>query len=369
MSLYRKYRPLTFADIAGQEHVKTTLQNEIARGVLTHAYLFSGPRAVGKTTTARILSRAVNCLKRSEAESEPCNDCDVCAMILDGRSMDIIEIDAASHTGVDNVRENIIAASRVASSGLRYKVFIIDEVHMLSISAFNALLKVLEEPPSHVLFILATTELHKVPATIVSRCQRFDFKKIKPEDMRARLAKIIVAEKKDVDADVLNEIISLSGGCERDAESLLGQVLALHEKKIDRELASLILPLSNREYVLQLAEDIVAGRQQEALAAVSALIENGIDFGVFTTDLIDYFRDILLIKNGLEAVGESGEQSRQRTAALAERLSEEHILRIIDAFATAQRDARWFTIPQLPLEMAIVRSCQAVKPDVKEANV
>ncbi|MDO8304135.1 MAG: DNA polymerase III subunit gamma/tau, partial [Sedimentisphaerales bacterium] len=167
MSLYRTYRPQTFAEVAGQEHIKQAIQNEIANDSLVHAYIFSGPRAVGKTTTARILTRAINCLNRKAGESEPCNVCVACVAIHDNKTLDVIEIDAASHTGVDNVRDNIISAARVGRAGLSWKVFIIDEVHMLSTSAFNALLKILEEPPSNVLFILATTELHKVPATVV----------------------------------------------------------------------------------------------------------------------------------------------------------------------------------------------------------
>ena len=177
-TLYRKYRPQTFGEVVNQNHVKITLQNEIQAGKIAHAYLFCGPRAVGKTTIARVFAKAVNCTNRKEGDFEPCNKCDNCQSIFDGRNLDVIEIDAASHTGVDNVRENIIASARVAPSNYKYKVFIIDEIHMLSASAFNALLKTMEEPPAHAIFILCTTEVHKVPTTIISRCQRFDFKRI-----------------------------------------------------------------------------------------------------------------------------------------------------------------------------------------------
>lgn len=358
MSLYRKYRPILFADIAGQEHIKRTLQNEITLGKTVHAYLFSGPRAVGKTTTARIFARAINCTKRTKDESEPCNDCDPCTSILDGKAMDILEIDAASHTGVDNVRENIIAAARVVNSTLSYKVFIIDEVHMLSISAFNALLKLIEEPPAGVIFILATTELHKVPATIISRCQRFDFRKISPEDMRARLTKIIAAEKKKVDDDVVGEVIRLSSGCERDAESLLGQLLSLDEHVIDKKLASLVLPYSSAELVDRLVGAIIERNTQVGVEIANTLIDEGVDLPTFINDVIDYFRDIMLIKSGAsDAVNANVRARYESRAALVE---QQQVLEIINHFITAQKDARWFTIPQLPLEMAVVKSCMVV---------
>ena len=186
-TIYRKYRPQKFSEVTGQEHIIKTIAGEIASGQIAHAYLFSGPRGTGKTTTARLLAKALNCEKRSEGNSEPCDNCLSCEEITGNRSIDVIEIDAASHTGVDNVRENIIDNAQFKPTKSKYKIFIIDEVHMLSTSAFNALLKTLEEPPAHVIFILATTELHKLPSTIISRCQRFNFHKIPTEQMRARL--------------------------------------------------------------------------------------------------------------------------------------------------------------------------------------
>ena len=204
LALYRKYRPQIFAELVGQNHIKTTLQNELATGKVAHAYLFSGPRGLGKTTVARLLAKAVNCLKRQAGESEPCNQCDACKEIVDNRSLDVIEIDAASNTGVDNVRENIIGNSRFTPTSRKYKVFIIDEVHMLSLSAFNALLKTLEEPPPYAIFILATTEIHRVPPTIISRCQRFDFRKVGLADVVERLNKIVNAEKRKVDQEDLS---------------------------------------------------------------------------------------------------------------------------------------------------------------------
>ncbi|MEK7122515.1 MAG: DNA polymerase III subunit gamma/tau, partial [Patescibacteria group bacterium] len=313
MSLYRKYRPQTFADIAGQEHIKQTLQNALARSEFVHAYLFSGPRAVGKTTTARVLTRAVNCIGRKEGESEPCNQCASCTAILENRALDVIEIDAASYTGVDNVRDTIIASARVGRSGLKTKVFIIDEVHMLSTAAFNALLKTLEEPPSSVLFILATTELHKVPATIVSRCQRFEFKKIPPDAMRARLKMIIKKEKKSVDDEVVSQIIRLADGCQRDAESLLGQVLVFEDDHIGLETARLVLPMGNQALVKKLIGILVGQDISAAMGVVATAEEQGVDLAVFSADVLEYLRTLLLIQSGApDLVNESESELGER---------------------------------------------------------
>ncbi|MCK4745029.1 DNA polymerase III subunit gamma/tau, partial [Candidatus Parcubacteria bacterium] len=222
--LYRKYRPMNFAEVVGQEHIKQIITNEIKMGKVAHSFLFFGPRGVGKTTLARIISKSLNCEKRKDSEFEPCNKCGSCKSINAGSDLNIIEIDAASHTGVDNVRENIISVSKVAVNPNKHKVFIIDEVHMLSTSAFNALLKTLEEPPKNVVFILATTEIHKVPQTIISRCQRFDFQKIALEKIVKCLAEISKKEGVKIKEEILKNIAYNSEGCLRDAESMLGQI-------------------------------------------------------------------------------------------------------------------------------------------------
>src|SRR3989339_2047478 len=289
-TLYRKYRPQKFSELIGQNHIKITLQHELERGEIGHAYLFCGPRGLGKTTTARLFAKAVNCVNRKDGESEPCNKCNSCTSIMTGNSVDMIEIDAASHTGVDNVRENIIENARFAPSRLKYKVFIIDEVHMLSTSAFNALLKTLEEPPAHAIFILATTEAQKLPATIISRCQRFNFKKVGFDNMIERLEGICKSEKIKVDKKVLERIVNKSDGCVRDAESLLGQILSLDLKNISSEDAEMILPTSNIGSILEFINLILDKQAAAGVEMIQKLIDDGVNLEQFAYDTIEALR-------------------------------------------------------------------------------
>jgi DNA polymerase-3 subunit gamma/tau len=288
--LARKYRPQRFADLVGQEHVAHTLQNAIRANRTAHAYLFTGPRGVGKTSAARILAKALRCQNPS-SDGEPCNACDSCQSINIGNSLDVIEIDAASNTGVDNIRELRESVGFMATQG-KYRIYIIDEVHMLSTAAFNALLKTLEEPPPHVLFVFATTEIHKVPATILSRCQRFDFKKIQPGVMVENLKSICAQEGIDVDENSLKAVALESEGCLRDAQSLLDQAIAICGNKIELENLEKALGLVSRAKFFSLIEALYAHKADEALNITAEMLENGMDPKILLNRLTLFFRDL-----------------------------------------------------------------------------
>lgn len=359
-ALYRKYRPQTFADVVGQEHVKKILSQEIKRGEIAHAFLFMGPRGVGKTTLARILAKSLNCLNRKKGEYEPCNKCANCAAINKGSDFDIIEIDAASHTGVDNVRENIISVSKIASAPNKNKVFIIDEVHMLSTSAFNALLKTLEEPPKNVYFILATTEIHKVPQTIISRCQRFDFKKISFNGMVGRLKKIVDEEKVKIDEKILQNITYNSDGCLRDAESLLAQVLSLDEKEITLEQAEIVLPVSDMNLIFSLVEMLVKKDAKGAITLVNESVTGGTDIIKMTQGIIELMRKIIFVKINPELnefTKEFDDTMIKKVSEIAEMIDEGRIFNIIDILNKRLLEIKSSKIIQLPLEMAIIEIC------------
>lgn len=357
LTLYRKYRPQTFAEVIGQNHIKTTLQSELETDKLAHAYLFSGPRGLGKTTVARLLAKSVNCLKRKAGQSEPCNKCDACQEVIKAKSLDVIEIDAASHTGVDNVRENIIENSRFTPTSRKFKVFIIDEVHMLSTSAFNALLKTLEEPPAHAMFILATTEIHKVPETIVSRCQHFDFRKVTTAEIIQKLNHIIAQEGKKVNSEVVETIAYYGQGCLRDAESLLGQILSLPGKEITVQQAELILPRPQFDSALEFIELLNKKDSAASIALINRLVEEGVDLEKFTADLIEVFRKILLIKvsSQLSQFGGSlGQDLENKISEIAKDVSLKFLIQALDVLLAKKQELKFADIPQLPLELAVI---------------
>lgn len=365
--LYRKYRPQTFADVAGQDHVTVTIQNEIKSGHVAHAYLFSGPRGCGKTTTARIIAKAVNCLNRKPDESEPCNQCANCLEISSGRAIDLIEIDAASHRGIDDIRE-LREGIKFAPTKLKYKVFIIDECHQLSKDASNALLKTLEEPPAHAIFILATTELHKILATILSRCQRFDFRKLALPELTARLQKLADAEGVKVEKAALELVALSSGGSVRDSESLLGQVLVSGGGKktaIKTEDIRRILGMTEIKSVGEFAELLSQNKIAAAVNYLNDIVERGYDIHEYAKSILGYLRQALILSivgaktaqndnfmiTGL--TDEEFELLRGQTIAMGEA----KIKKTIEIFLSAQEKIRYSPIPQLPLELAIVEVC------------
>ncbi|MEK7632258.1 MAG: DNA polymerase III subunit gamma/tau [Patescibacteria group bacterium] len=356
-TLYRKYRPQCFADVAEQEHVLRTIQQQLAKNTVAHAYLFSGPRGTGKTTIARLLAKALNCENRKAGESEPCNTCSSCTDFASGRFMSCIEIDAASQTGVDNVRDNIIENARFAPSRGSFKVFILDEVHMLSGSSFNALLKTLEEPPAHAIFILATTELHKIPATIASRCQRFEFHRVPPVVMMPRLKKISEAEGFTIDDDVLAQIARLSEGCLRDAESLLGQVLALGEKNVTLAVASLVLPMTNIAVVTDIVDAVAVNDAQKALKIVGTFVADGGSIKHLIEELLEYVRTVMFAAFGDTTMDAYDTKTVERLRAAGSVFGVSRSQMFLDALLSARTRSSLPAIPQIPLEIAILDVC------------
>jgi DNA polymerase III subunit gamma/tau len=357
VTLYRKYRPQSFAEIVNQDHIKTTVQQELLTDNLPHAFLFHGPRGVGKTTTARVLAKALNCAKRKDNESEPCNKCDSCVSVTDGKSLNLVEVDAASQTGVDNVRENIIANARVAVKGDEYKVFIIDEVHMLSTSSFNALLKTLEEPPERVLFILATTEIHKIPDTIISRCQRFDFHPVKADILKDHLASIAKKEKREVEEAVLQSIVVKSAGHVRDAISLLGQVLSLPDKKITAKNASLILPVTNIEHVVSFFSCIAQSQAKEAMVLLDDLEKQGIRIRHYCDSLIDFAHDLLLYTVGSHPdvfTSKVSDSQLKEITDLASSFTAARLMHVLDVLIKRRHQLKDYNRGKLPLELAVI---------------
>ena len=291
-AFYRKYRPSTFTDVVGQQHITTTLENAVKSGKTSHAYLFTGSRGTGKTSCAKILAKAVNCL--DSHNGNPCNECEICKGIDNGSILDIIEIDAASNNGVDNIRD-LREEANFTPANAKYRVYIIDEVHMLSIGAFNALLKTLEEPPAHVIFILATTEVHKLPSTILSRCQRFDFKRIPPEDMAVRLKEVAQKESLQLADDGAMLIARIADGAMRDALSLLDRCSS-YEGVIDSAAVASSAGLAGREYIFELCDCILEKDSAKALEVIDKLYNDSCDMERLITELTSHFRNLMVSK-------------------------------------------------------------------------
>jgi DNA polymerase-3 subunit gamma/tau len=357
----RKYRPQSFADLTGQEHISRTLGNALDQRRLHHAYLFSGVRGTGKTTTARILAKGLNC--HLGVTSRPCLQCPSCVEIASGASLDVLEIDAASNTGVDNVRDVIINNIAMAPARDRYKVFVIDEVHMLSTSAFNALLKTLEEPPSHVIFIMATTELHKVPDTILSRCQQFEFRQIPTEKIFQRLREIAAGEGVKISDSALREVARAGAGSLRDAQSAFDQVIAFSGDQIAEEDVTTALGLVSAATLGRFVEAIADRKTAEILNLVEEVFVRGYDLRNFTRELNAYLRHLLVIKSG---VGESDllgvtDVEVDRLKQLSSRFSEEDLVRLFHLLAETEKEIKDSPYPRFQLEIGMVKLAHATR--------
>ena len=356
---YRKWRSQTFAELVGQEHVTRTLLNAVRAGRVAHAYVFSGPRGVGKTSAARLLAKAVNC--EASVDGEPCNQCSSCRAIAEGRALDVVELDAASNRGIDEIRD-LREKVNFAPSESRYKFYILDEAHMLTTEAVNAFLKTLEEPPAHTVFVLATTEAHRLPATILSRCQRLDFRRISLPAMLGRLRQICQAEGVEVEPAALEIIARAATGSLRDAEGLLDQVVAYAGSSIGVEQVRSIVGLGGSEAARQLLEYLASGDLAGGLRLINQLVEAGADPRHFGRELVDYLRGLMMLKAG-ESLAELLDVTSETLAQmsdLARRLSTAQVLQCLRIFAQSEPPARGVTLGQLPLEMAFVEASLAL---------
>jgi DNA polymerase-3 subunit gamma/tau len=355
-ALYRKYRPKEWDEVVGQDHVVTTLKNAIAADRVAHAYLFAGSRGTGKTTLARLLAKAVNCLN-PDPTKRPDNACENCKAVNENRFLDLIEIDAASNTSVDDVRDLRDKINFSPSQG-KYKIYIIDEVHMLSTAAFNALLKTLEEPPPHAIFVLATTEIHKIPATVLSRCQRHEFRRVPVDEIVANLRKIVKAENIQADEDALIQIARQSAGGMRDAQSLLDQLSSMGEK-ITLALAQTVLGTATSQTVLNLVSSIMDHDPAYGLESIHKALDAGADPRSLARQIVEYLRGLMLIQMGNANQVEATADVRKQMQAHARSFSTSDVLRMMKAFNTAATDLRGGWQPSLSLELALAEVLDA----------
>lgn len=371
LSIYRKYRPQTFAEVVGQNHITQTLINEIVHNRLAHAYLFCGMRGVGKTTVARILAKSVNCQQRSAGQAEPCNHCSSCQAINEGRSLDLLEIDAASNRRIDDIRE-IKEHIPYGPSQARYRVIIVDEVHMLTSEAFNALLKTLEEPPPFVIFVLCTTEVHKLPATIISRCQRFDFKRLPSAVLRERLRWLAKQEGVSLEETVLNQVVELAGGSSRDAESYLGKLISLGEKNITPQLASLVLPQADIKQVLDFIEYLIKAQAAPAVVLLNSFLAEGGDLFHFYKEVLKFLRKMLLLKLGGQAAAEVQAdilpEWQERLLSLNSQLTSGRLQQILERWLAVETGWQSSDLWQLPLELAVVEITEGRVPTAEHQS-
>lgn len=355
-ALYREWRPQTFDDVVGQSHITTTLKNAIKNDRIAHAYLLCGTRGTGKTSTAKILAKAINCL--APIEGEPCNECEMCKNINKGTAIDVIELDAASHNSVDNIRD-IIDDVQYPPQKAKYKVFIIDEVHMLSIGAVNAFLKTLEEPPSRVVFILATTDPQKLPITILSRCQRFDFKRISSENVFFRLKQITESLKIDIDDESIRLLARMSDGAMRDALSILDQAIAVNSKVMYDDLIDM-LGITTNDSMISVIDNVISRDTENAIKIVNKLISDGKDINILIRDLITHMRNLLMtsVSNNLEDVLDMSMENIERLKEQSTRIRIEEIMRCINILQEAEDGARGTKQGRIYLELALIKMCK-----------
>lgn len=352
-ALYRKFRPLTFSEIVGQEHITKTLRNQIIANRVGHAYLFNGSRGTGKTTAAKVLARSINCL--NPKDGEPCNECEICIGALNGSLTDIVEMDAASNNSVEDIR-SIREEVNFLPTKAKYRVYIIDEVHMLSTGAFNALLKTLEEPPEHVKFILATTEPQKLPATILSRCQRFDFKRIANENIKKRLDIVCKESNIEITEEALNIIAVLSEGALRDALSILERCIQDGENKIDEDKIKDLVGIPKITFVHSITESIINYNVDEALKNIDTVLEEGKDITNLLWEVIKYIKDILVYKASgkLELYNES---EKENIKALGENTSKEKLIDLVYKLSELENDIKWSTQKTIMFQAGIIKLC------------
>jgi DNA polymerase III subunit gamma/tau len=349
-ALYNKWRPQKWDEVVGQQHIVQTLRNAVVGGRVAHAYLFAGPRGIGKTTAARLLAKAVNCLNPDPA-ARPCNECAHCVAVNQGRFLDLIEIDAASNTSVEDVRDLRDKINFTPNQG-QYKVYIIDEVHMLSTAAFNALLKTLEEPPAHAIFILATTEMHKIPATVLSRCQRHEFRRVPVDDIVGQLKRIVESEKLTAEPEALTLIARQSAGGMRDAISLLDQ-MASTGQEITLGLTQTVLGTATSQTVLALVAAVLDRQPAAGMDAIHTALDAGSDPRLLARQVVDYLRALLLMQMGNAAQVDLAADTRAQAEKHAKAFSSSDVLRMIKAFNAAATDLRGGWQPSLPLELAL----------------